>query len=123
MLDRLEDIDHAKYLALVQVIIDKEEGVKAFEKYMEVAYPSLALRKKEQSAEMKKVLDEWINRGPMKVTPLAPLTGQSKLKKRVTRVIEDEKANAFYRGLGNPLWQSQNQKIPSMHARIVEAQR
>lgn len=123
MLDRLEDIDHAKYLALVQVIIDKEAGIKAFEKYMTIAFPSLALRKKEQSEEMRKVLEEWVGRGPIKVTPLAPLTGRSKLKSRVARVVEDEKANAFYQGLGNPLWRSQNQQIPSMRARIAAVRR
>ncbi len=122
LLDRLEDIEHARYLALVQVIVNKEEGVKAFDEYMNIAFPSLALRKKQREDETKKVLKWWTKRGPIKVTSLAPLTLKSKLKTRVVQVTNDEKTNEFYRGLGDPLgrlWPSQNQKSSSAYAPIA----
>ena len=103
LMDRLEDIEHARYLALVQVVIDKDEGIKAFDEYMKIAFPSLALRKKERENETKKVLEWWTSRGPMEVTPLAPLTLKSKLKTKVVQVTQDERANALYRDLGDPL--------------------
>lgn len=126
MLDRLEDIEHARYLALVQVIIDKEEGVKAFESYMQIAFPSLAHRKKLRDEEVKKVLDWWVKKGPMRVTPLTPPTLHSKLKSRVARVNTDADANRLYRGLGDPLggaWRSQNQREPSTYAPIAGVRR
>lgn len=124
LLDRLEDIEHARYLALVQVIINQEEGVKAFNGYMDLAFPSLALRKKQQEDETKKVLQWWTQRGPMKVIPLAPLTLKSKLKSRVVQVDNDEMTNRFYRDLSSPLarqWESQKAKSPSAYAPIAGA--
>jgi len=126
LLDKLEDIEHARYLALVQVLINKEEGVKAFGDYMKIAFPSLALRKNQKEEETKAVLNWWTKRGPMKITPLAPLTLKSKLKTRVVQVNQDEKTNEFYRDLGDPLgrlWHSQKEKSPSAYAPIAGASR
>ena len=124
LLDKLEDIEHARYLALVQVIINKDEGIKAFDEYMKIAFPSLAARKNQQEEATKKVLKWWTKSGPIKVTPLAPLTLKSKLKTRVVEVNQDENTNKFYRDLGDPLgrlWQSQKQKSPSAYAPIAGA--
>lgn len=101
LLDRLEDIDHARFRALAQLTIDKKEGIKAFEDYMNIAFPSLAIRKKQKEEEAKAVMKEWVNRGPMKVVPLVPL-GKSKLKGRITRVLTDHR-NDLYKKLGDVL--------------------
>jgi len=126
LLERLESIEHARYLALVQVIIDKEAGAERFDDYMNIAFPALALRKKQRDEETKKVLRWWVDRGPMTVTPLAPLTLKSKLKSRVAQVNQDEHANRFYKGLSNPFgdqWDSQRRKSSSAYAPIVGASR
>jgi hypothetical protein len=94
LLDRLEDIEHARFRALAQLTIDKKEGVKAFEDYMNIAFPSLAIRKKQKEEETKAVMKAWVGRGPMKVTPLVPL-GKSKLKGRITKVITDHRSTLY----------------------------
>lgn len=93
---------------------------------MNVAFPSLALRKQKRDEETKKVLKWWTERGPMKVTPLAPLTLKSKLKSKIVQVTRDEGASKLYEGLGDAMgraWGSRNQKGPSTYAPIAGVRR
>lgn len=99
LLDRLEDIEHARFRALAQIVIDKEKGVEAFEDYLKLAFPSLALRKKEREQEIHKALKAWTGAGPLKVTPLSVPTGRSRMKMRVAKVTDDERSNRFYQRL------------------------
>lgn len=101
LLDRLEDIEHARFRALAQLLIDKKEGAKAFEDYISVAFPSQAIRNKKKNDDIKVALQDWVKKGPMKVTPLIPL-GKSKLKGRVTKVVQGRQ-NDIYKKLSNPL--------------------
>jgi len=74
----------------MQLIIDKDEGVKAFESYMKVAFPSLAQRKKKKDDEAKKLMQAWVGLGPLKVTPMPEVgPARSKMKQRATRVQND----------------------------------
>ena len=81
LLDRLEDIEHAKFRALAQIQVDKEAGVEAFEEYMKIAFPSLEGRKKASADSAKAALLSWIKEGPLKVTPLMGSV-RSRLKMR-----------------------------------------
>ena len=87
--DRLEDIEHARFRALAQLLIDKDEGAKAFEQYMKIAFPSLEQRKKQQDDGLKKLLHDWTKSGPLKVTPVAEPRAASKMKQRAVRVQND----------------------------------
>lgn len=98
LLDRLEDIEHARFRALAQILVNKEEGAKAFEEYMAIAFPSIALRKKKRGEDMAKVLKAWTSSGPLRVIPLMPLQGRSKLKAR-TQYEHHERAGRLYRQL------------------------
>lgn len=87
--DRLEDIEHARFRALAQLLINKDEGAKAFEDYMKIAFPYLEQRKKQQDVELKKILHSWTKAGPIKVIPLAEPRVPSKLKQRHVRVQKE----------------------------------
>lgn len=95
MLDRLEDIEHARFRALAQVFIDKESGVEAFEDYMRIAFPSMEQRKKRRDDEMTELLKSWTSKGPIQVIPLEEKRGKSRLKQRLVRV-EDERRDNLY---------------------------
>jgi len=95
LLDRLEDIEHARFRALAQVLIDKESGVEAFEDYMRIAFPSMHQRKKKRDDSMKDLLKSWTTQGPLQVTPLQEKRGKSRLKQRLVRV-EDERLDNLY---------------------------
>lgn len=85
VLDRLEDTEHARFRALSQLIVDKEEGIKAFEDYIKVAFPSHASRKKEEASEAAKALRDWVKVGQLKVTPMEP-TGPAKKRAKTRRM-------------------------------------
>ena len=95
LLDRLEDIEHARFRALAQVLIDKESGVEAFEDYMRIAFPSMHQRKKKRDDGMKELLKSWTSKGPLQVIPLQEKRGTSRLKQRLVRV-EDERLDNLY---------------------------
>ena len=92
LLDRMEDIEHARFRALAQIIIDKESGIEAFEDYMKIAFPSLENRKKAQAQQVHDALRGWVAQGPLKVTPLVG-PRRSRLKERVlARMASREQA-------------------------------
>jgi hypothetical protein len=82
-LDRLEDVEHARFRALAQLIVDKDQGVEAFEDYMRIAFPAMEARKQTRSNMAKELLAQELARGPLKVTPLAT-PWKSKLRQRVS---------------------------------------
>lgn len=99
LLDRIEDIEHARFRALAQIIIDKEVGVEAFEDYMRIAFPSMQQRKKKRDDVMKDALAAWIGSGPLSMTPMnVPSKGRSKMKQKLVQV-EDEKMSRVYKKL------------------------
>ena len=99
LLDRIEDIEHARFRALAQIVIDKEVGVEAFEDYMRIAFPSMQQRKKKRDDVMKDALAAWIGSGPRSMTPMnVPSKGRSKMKQKLVQV-EDEKMSRVYKKL------------------------
>ncbi len=85
LLNKLEDIEHARFRASAQLIVDKEAGVTAFEDYMRIAFPYLEGRKNNAKKEAHAQLMSWVKEGPMKVTPMETpgKQGKSRLKARV----------------------------------------
>lgn len=103
LVDKLELIEHAKHRALVQTLIDPESGGKAYEEYTKFAFPGMSLREKQRDEELKKQLKEWIDQGPLAVTPLPTPTIRSRMKTKAVQITKSKRANAFYRKLGDPL--------------------
>jgi len=97
LLDRLEDIEHARFRALAQILVDKEEGAKAFEDYMKISFPSLALRKKKRDEQIHQALKSWTSIGGLKVTALPTPTGRSKMK--TAKVTSDARSEQLYKQL------------------------
>lgn len=96
LLDRLEDIEHAKFRALAQIGVDKEAGAKAFGEYLEIAFPSIALRKRKKDEETKKVLDWWTSFKTIEVKSMMPARVKSKVKAKKLEGEEHRRADAFY---------------------------
>jgi hypothetical protein len=89
LLNRLEDIEHARLRSVVQVLVNKEEGAKAFEDYMKVAFPYLEGRKKQEKEDARESLMRWVKSGPMTVTPMQePKKMKSRMKERVVSRME-----------------------------------
>lgn len=101
---KLENIEHAKFRALAQITIDKDQGLEAFEDYMKIAFPYLESVKQREKADHIKALEGWVKKGPLKVTPLLAPKLQSRMKHKV---VEAEKkwdpnaSNRLYKKLGN----------------------
>jgi len=77
VLQRLEDIEHARWKALVQILVeasqnDVKQGLKAWEQYTQIAFPYLEAQKKQQSKHIKQLMDQEMSRGPVAVTSLLP---------------------------------------------------
>lgn len=96
LLERLEDIEHAKFRALAQLIADKEEGAKAFEDYLQVAFPTLALRRQKQDEETKKVLNWWTSFKSIEVTPLVPPQIVSRMNAKKMQGQQHTRAEGIY---------------------------
>jgi len=96
LLERLEDIEHAKFRALAQLSVDKEEGAKAFEDYLQIAFPTLALKRKKQDAETKRVLDWWTSFKSVEVTPLVPPQIVSKMNAKKMQGNQHKRAEDIY---------------------------
>ena len=98
LLDRLEDIEHAKFRALAQIMVEKDAGIKAFNEYTKVAFPSAEQRKNTEADQMAKLLKDWVAKGPMKIKPMEEPRGRSRLKGKVTR-IDDARRDQLYKQL------------------------
>lgn len=91
-LDRMEEIEHARFRALAQILLtvgaeNQEAGIEAFEDYMNRAFPNLKSSKKKKQEQMVEVLKHWVAQGPLSVLPLeAPKRARSKMVSRITGV-------------------------------------
>jgi len=92
-LDRVEAIEHAKFRALIQVMLlsgaeDQSAGTEAFDEYMKQAFPNLETKKGKKQEAMMKVLKEWVGLGALSVTPMPQLSvkGKSKMVSRISSV-------------------------------------
>lgn len=94
MLDRQETIEHARFRALAQITLTvgiesseaREEGTKAFDDYMKVAFPNLESKRKQKEIATKQALSDWIKQGPLKVTPSMQAR---KLKSRMVQRVQE----------------------------------
>lgn len=94
--NRLEDIEMARFHALAQIIVDKEKGVEAFERYTKIAFPGFESRKRRTDDDFKKQLRDWVKTGPLKVTPMQTPQGKSRMKTRATKVLKDSRLGSLY---------------------------
>ncbi len=83
LLMRLENIEHAKFRAQAQIYLDQKQGVEAFEEYMKIAFPYLESIKQREKSDHIKALEDWVKRGPLKVTPMLAPKMQSRLKHKM----------------------------------------
>ena len=79
-----ETIEHARFRALAQIVIDKDKGIEAFEEYMKIAFPYLEATKKKERKDHIKLLQDEIKRGAITVKPMA----QPKLSSRIVKARE-----------------------------------
>ena len=104
LLMRLESIEHSKFRASAQLIIDKEKGVEAFEAYMKAAFPYLEATKREQNRDVMTQLSKEVKKGAIQIRPMVEQKVRSKLKtrlvKRATPKTKKE-SNALYGKLGD----------------------
>jgi len=91
---RQEGIEHAKFRALAQLIIDQEKGIEAFEEYMKTAFPYIEGMQRRDKDHYIKILKEEVSKGPLAVKAQA----EPKIKKPVAKTQETSqpKREALY---------------------------
>lgn len=100
-----KSIRHNELRVLAQIGLDKDEGKKAFEEYMDVTFPWLGKAREMEISQVKRALDAWTRQGPLSITPTEGATRpvKSKLAGRVREVDstrEREVSQALRRQLG-----------------------
>lgn len=101
---KLESIEHARFRALAQIVVDQEKGVDAFEEYMKLAFPYLEASQKKDKQHFIDILKRETGKGPLGVRPLQQAKSQSRMKKRIVKrdaQINPEKQGKLYDKLGN----------------------
>jgi hypothetical protein len=102
---KLESIEHARFRALAQILINQEAGGKAFDEYLELAFPYMGVAKKRDKSTAIDAMKKWVGGGPLQVQALPQPTLRSKLKKRQTarRELTREQENALYEKFGQSI--------------------
>lgn len=100
----LETIEHAKFRALSQIIIDPKQGIEAFEEYMKLAFPYLESVKRREKDHYIDILKREVAKGPL-VARVAqvPRKLKSRLKTQAVQsgASRDSEGNdRLYRRLG-----------------------
>jgi len=104
-LDREEDVEHARFRALAQLILSigaekQDSAITAFEDYMKRAFPSLETKKQRTKDKMFQALKDWVGGGPLRVTPMAmPSKVKSRMVQRITG-IDRGRPSQIYSRLG-----------------------
>lgn len=83
---KLETIEHARFRAISQIIIDKDKGITAFEEYMKLAFPYLEATKAKDRESNIAVLKKWVGRGPFSVKPLQMPNLKSRIAAAKSRI-------------------------------------
>lgn len=79
-LERLEDIEYAKFRASSQLVIDKSEGMKAFNEYMELAFPTFATKQRERQKLMLEALRQSVAKGPLHIQEVEKPRVESRIR-------------------------------------------
>lgn len=108
LLMKIESIEHAKFRALAQIIVDQEKGVDAFEEYMKLAFPYLEASQSRDKQQFIDILKQETSKGPMGVTAMQQPKSQSRLKKRIVR--NTEKTNPVRQG---KLYDQLGKRVPT----------
>lgn len=93
---RLEDIEHAKFRAQAQIVLDKDKGVTAFEEYMKIAFPYLESVKRREKDDHIKALNQWIGQGPLQVTPMLSPKLNSRMKNQAAALKRGKGSDKLY---------------------------
>lgn len=83
LLMKLEAVEHARFRALAQILVNADKGQEVFDEYMKVAFPYMEATKEKGKKEAHKVLESWVKQGALGVTPMQQPTMRSKLKTRM----------------------------------------
>lgn len=79
-----ESIDHAKFRAQSQLMIDPQKGKDAFEDYMKIAFPYMEGMRRRATEEITKMLKRETSRA-LVIRPTAPIGRKSALQPRRRR--------------------------------------
>ena len=101
LLMQQEGIEHARFRAMAQIVIDQKAGIEAFEEYMKLAFPYLEASKAKDKAQFIDLMKREVAQGPLVVTPQEQPKARSKLKQRVVRA--QARSNEQVEGLATKL--------------------
>jgi hypothetical protein len=103
LLIQQEAIEHARFRALAQIIVDQEKGVEAFEEYMKIAFPYLTSAKRREKQQYIELLKKEAMRGPIGVTPVTMPSVNSRMKKKLMTPAKRAETNSLYQKLGDTI--------------------
>lgn len=104
LLMKQETIEHARFRALSQIVIDKEKGVEAFEEYMKIAFPYLEATNRRDRDKYIAMLNQEVRKGALRVHAVQEPKGKSRMKQKAVEAKKKRDAkqmNSLYSKLGS----------------------
>lgn len=101
---KLETIEHARFRALAQIVIDKEKGVEAFEEYMKIAFPYLEATTRRDRDKYIAMLNQEVRKGPLVVHAVQESRAKSRMKQKVVTAKKNrdpQQMNKLYSKMGD----------------------
>jgi hypothetical protein len=101
---KLEEREYMRDLALAQVMVDKDAGIKKFEEYRKVMFPWIETAKARTDDQFRQMLMKEVSRGPLSVRPFGQV--QSRLRKqmasnRIQSPAERKRQEDLFKGVGS----------------------
>ena len=103
---KLESIEHAKFRAQAQLVLDKEKGAEAFEDYMKIAFPYAESAKQRDRDEYIKHLNDEISTGAIQITSVEEPKMKSRMKTKMMQRNTPQtpnEANDLYKKIGSTI--------------------
>lgn len=94
-------VEHAKFRALAQLLVDKDKGMEAFDEYRKVHFPWLETqKKKDKDVHVERLMRE-IKSGGLMIRPLGDTRVKSRLKSKLSPPsMGTTAADRLYKKLG-----------------------
>lgn len=106
VMDRLEDVEHARFRALAQMVLEigaeeRDQGVEAFDQYLSKAFPGRENKERKKKEQVMDMLKWWVNSGPLNVKPMPGFVkeGKSRMVRRIQNIEKGDRSK-LYSGLG-----------------------
>ena len=97
----MEEIEHAKYTATLQMMVDKQSGIEAFRAYFRLAFPYATTQEEQRSKEMLKMMEAENNRGLIGVSKIRTPVVKSRLRVKYVDQKAVQRSDSLLHSIGS----------------------